>query len=92
MTLPDFTGGGHIEFLKLRGAHKTKFGRFCLKTFILEMSANPQEVAVRIFQNGVYKDVYRRTIEIPQRTHISKANCCVKVHNVHLKLALPISG
>ena len=39
-----------------------------------------------------YKDAYRRTIEIPQRAHIFKVNCCLKVHNVHLKLASPISG
>ena len=29
---------------------------------------------------------YKRTIEIPQRPLIFKANCCSKVHNVHLKL------
>ena len=39
-----------------------------------------------------YKDVYRRTIEILQRPHIFKINCCLKVHNAHLKLASPISG
>ena len=39
-----------------------------------------------------YKDVCRRTIEIPQRTHIFKANYCLTVQNVHLKLASPISG
>ena len=32
------------------------------------------------------KDVYRRTTEIPQRTRISKANRCLKVHNAHLNL------
>ena len=45
-----------------------------------------------ISQNGQYKDVYGRTMEIPQRTHIFKVNCCLKVHSVHLKLAFPISG
>ena len=39
-----------------------------------------------------YKDVYIWAIEILQRAHIFKANCCLKVHNAHLKLALPISG
>ena len=39
-----------------------------------------------------YKDVYRRTIEIPQRTHLFKVNCHLKVHNVHQKLLSPISG
>ena len=38
-----------------------------------------------------YNDVYTRTIEILQRPHICKANCCLKVHNAHLKLAQPIS-
>ena len=44
-----------------------------------------------IAQKPQYKDVYRRTIEIPQRTHIIKANCCLKVYNAHLKLPSPIS-
>ena len=39
-----------------------------------------------------YKDVYMRTIEILQCAHIFKANCCLKVQDVHLKLALPILG
>ena len=38
------------------------------------------------------KTIYDRTIEIPQRTRIFKADCCLEVHNVHLKLALTISG
>ena len=45
-----------------------------------------------VIRKNQYKDVYRRTIEIPQSTHIFKANCCLNVHNVHLKLASPISG
>ena len=50
--------------------------------------------AVRIghTRKAQYKDVYTRAIEIPQRTHIFKAYCCLKGHNVHLKLASPISG
>ena len=39
-----------------------------------------------------YKDIYRRTIEIPQRSRTFQANCCLKVHNAHLKLLSPISG
>ena len=39
-----------------------------------------------------YKDIYRRTIEMPQRAHIFKVDCCLDVHNAHLKLLLPISG
>ena len=34
--------------------------------------------------------VGRRTIQIP-RVHIYNANCCLKVHNVNLKLLLPIA-
>ena len=52
-----------------------------LETFISYVSRKSQ-----------YKDVHRRTIEIPQCTHIFEANCCLKVHNAHLKLALPISA
>ena len=33
------------------------------------------------------KYVYRRTIEMLQRTHICKVNCGLKVYNAHLKLA-----
>ena len=39
-----------------------------------------------------YKDVYRKTIEILQRDCIFKTNCCLRIHNAHLKLASPISG
>ena len=39
-----------------------------------------------------YKDVYRRTIEMPQRARSFQANCCLKVHNAHLKLLSSISG
>ena len=34
-----------------------------------------------------YKDVYWKTIEILQRAHIFKGNCCLKVHDAHLNLA-----
>ena len=39
-----------------------------------------------------YKDVHRGTIEMPQGAHTFKVNCCLKVHNAHLKLLTPISG
>ena len=45
-----------------------------------------------ISRNGQYKDFYQRTIEIPQQNRIVITNCYLKGHNVHLKLALPISG
>ena len=45
-----------------------------------------------ITQKPQYKDVYMRTIEIPQSARILKANCYLKVHNAHLKLASLISG
>ena len=43
-----------------------------------------------VFRKTQCKNVYRRTIEIPQRTRIFKANYCLKVHNAHIKLASPI--
>ena len=43
-------------------------------------------------RNRQYKDVYKRTIEIPQCTRIFKANWCLKFHNAHFKLPLPISA
>ena len=39
-----------------------------------------------------YKEVYRRTIEMPQCARTFQVNCCLKVHNAHLKLLSPISG
>ena len=32
-----------------------------------------------------YKDVYGRTIEMSQRAHIFKVNCCLKAHNAYPK-------
>ena len=45
-----------------------------------------------VSQNPQYKDICRRTIEILQRAHIFKANCYLKVQNVHIKLASAILG
>ena len=39
-----------------------------------------------------YKDVYRGTIEMLQRARTFQLNCCLKIHNAHLKLLSPISG
>ena len=38
------------------------------------------------------RGVYGRTIEIPQRTRISKTNCSLKVPNAFFKLLLSILG
>ena len=40
-----------------------------------------------VSRKAEYKDIYRKTIEIPQRTRIIKDNCSLKVHNAPLKLA-----
>ena len=45
-----------------------------------------------VSRNPQYKDVYRRTIEMLQRACNFKVNCCLKVHNAHLKILSPISG
>ena len=42
------------------------------KYSLLHVSRKPQ-----------YKDVYRRTIEMPQRARAFQVNCCLKVHNAH---------
>ena len=52
-----------------------------ISNLIVHVSLKPQ-----------YKDVYERTIEIPQRTRIFKVRHCLKVHSAHLKLALSILG
>ena len=48
---------------------------------LLNASRKPQE-----------KGVYRRTREMPQRARTFQVNCCLKVHNAHLKLLSSISG
>ena len=50
----------------------------------------PNKMMDHISQKTQYKDVYRRTIEIPARACIVKDNCCLKVHNAFIKLASPI--
>ena len=47
---------------------------------------------VNVYRKSQYKHVYRRRIEIPQRTHLFETNCWLKVHNAPLKLASSISG
>ena len=37
-------------------------------------------VFVNISRKPQYKDIHRRTIEIPQRTLIFKVNSCLKAH------------
>ena len=49
-------------------------------------------VAAKTTRKGQYKYVHKRTIEILQRAHIFNTNCCLKVHNAHLKLVSQISG
>ena len=39
-----------------------------------------------------YKEVYSRTIEILQRGSILKSNCCLKIHNAHLKVSIANIG
>ena len=52
----------------------------------------PFEGEGSISRKPQHKDVYRRTIEMPQCARTFKVNCCVKVHNVLQKQLLPISG
>ena len=44
-----------------------------------------------ITESALYEDVNRGAIEIPYGIHIFKAGHCLKVHNVPVKLAPPIS-
>ena len=57
-------------------------------------SGNEQVIRVNkyTYRKSQYTDVYMKTIKIPQRTRIFKASHCLKIHNVHFKLALPVSG
>ena len=45
-------------------------------------------IAIIISRKPQYKDVYRRTIEMPQRARTFQVNCCLKIHNAHQKLLL----
>ena len=47
---------------------------------------------VHVSRKPQYKDVYGRTIEIPQRTRILKSSHWLKIHNASSKLALSILG
>ena len=47
--------------------------------------------SIAVSRKPQYKDVYRRTIEMPQRARTFKVNCCLKF-NVHLKLLSSILG
>ena len=68
-----------ISFLTFENVKMTPYSLFTLQ--ILTVSRKSQ-----------YKDDCRGTIEIPQRARIFKANCCLKIHNVHLNRASQISG
>ena len=62
-----------------------------LVTFVSVKRLRKNDLHTIISRHVQYNDVYT-TIEIPQRARMLKANGCLKVHNIHLKLALPISG
>ena len=40
----------------------------------------------KLYPESHSKKTLRRIIEIPQRTRIFKANCCLNIHKAHLKL------
>ena len=45
-----------------------------------------------VTQKPQHKDVHRRTIDMLQHSGIFEVNYCLKVHDAHLQLALPILG
>ena len=49
-------------------------------------------ITIPISRKAQYKDVFRRTIEIPQRARIFKANSYLKAQNAHLKVTIAYSG
>ena len=63
---------------------------FCPTTSPL--SLNNMTMSKVVSRKPQYKDDCSGRIEILQRVYIFKANCCLKAHNAHLKLASPISG
>ena len=48
-------------------------------------------ITIPISRKAQYKDVFRRTIETPQRARIFKANSYLKVQNAHLKVTIGLS-
>ena len=60
-------------------------------TFLWKSNASFSITVSSIILSRNHSTVYRRTIEILQRAHIFKVNCCLKVHNAHLKLASSVS-
>ena len=51
-----------------------------------EKNANIDIFAIFVYasRKAQYKDAYRRKIDILQRAHIFKVNCCFNVRNAHL--------
>ena len=63
--------------------HIDRFGASTTAKFTSNSGSYPE--------NSLKEDVNTRTKQILQRTGILKVNHCLKAHNVHFKLALPIS-
>ena len=55
---------------------------YCL-SFVLQL--------MPVSWKSLYKDAYRRTIEILQLSRILNANCCLKVDNANIKLTSPVA-
>ena len=69
----------------------------CTKSLNVSILCSLSDILTKYYSDNVsrkpqYKDVYRRTVEMPQCAHTYQVNCCLKVHNAHLKLLSPISG
>ena len=71
----------------------TSFRLYTLIMFLYKnKSVKYNSKVYTVSRNPQYKDVYRRTIEMPQRARPFKVNFCLNVHNAHLILLSKISG
>ena len=69
--------------------HRNEYSPESIKVGFLEMH---NVIRVRVPPTRIQKCTARLqdNNRIPQRTGIVEANCCLKVHNAHLKLVSPI--
>ena len=75
----------HVFHCKKRGGGRNHMIYDCVQKLVCTKSKN------KIVPDST-KDVCRRTIEIPQRTRIFEVDCCLNVHNAHLKVSITNFG
>ena len=87
----------HIDLSGLKGHSVQVLWNYDVRCFVslLKLTCKLQMFASEKYKTYPEVDSTKtigKTIEIPQSILIFKVNCCLKVHNAHLKLAWPTLG